>query len=153
MLCVRLGKEIKGVGKLRPRVQVEEYQKKRKYCLSLRARVDVQLNNHETENANTQGGKHVAARRVGSDFTDFHLYTVAKDENILVTVRNLSRTRDISFWTVYVDENFQKREVETDVELKSGLEVGFETITDDQGKTVLKLNVFVHFLHSSNVPR
>ncbi len=98
------------------------------YCLfkiSLRASGDMPVNKHyhETENANTQGDKRVAARKVGSDFTDFRLYTVAKGENILVTIRNLSRTRDISFRTVYVDE----KGVETDV-VEKGVETDIETL-------------------------
>ena len=32
-MILRGGKELKGVGNVRPRVQLEEYQKERKYCL------------------------------------------------------------------------------------------------------------------------
>jgi hypothetical protein len=107
----------------------------------------------------------VAARRVGSDFTDFRLYAVTQDQIIRVTVRHLSRTGNISFKHMYVDDKgvesyVNDNGVEEDptnwqlVELKSGrsihapqlfkLETAEEecswAITDDAGETVLELH-------------
>ncbi len=99
-----------------------------------------------------QQDEHVDASKKGPDF---RLYAVAPDEHIVVAIKNLSLSRDISFRAVYVDD----KGVETDssgnlVELKSGVafeipeKLIFETgkdaegswaIRDNQGKTVLWL--------------
>jgi hypothetical protein len=101
----------------------------------------------------------VAACRVGSDFTDFRLYAVTQDQLIRVTIRNLSRTRHISFRHMYVDDKGVEMDTTNGqlVELMSGgsiqmpnarhlfklesaKEEGSWAIKDDQGETVLELH-------------
>ncbi len=100
----------------------------------------------------------VGVCRVGCDFTDFRLYAVTQDQPIRVTIRNLSRTRHISFRHMYVDD----KGVEMDTtngqlvelmsagsiqmpdayvfKLETAEEEGSWAIKDDQGDTVLELH-------------
>jgi hypothetical protein len=112
----------------------------------------LQVTVKQHDDKDDEDGQRISASKVSMG-ADFRLYQEMEPEKLIrVSLRNLSRTRDISVMPVYVKENGEE-EAEELVEIKAGdcFELPFPlqkktqekedgwVIKDKEGKTVLKL--------------